>query len=639
MFFVQNSEGTIVAADKEFLEAAGFKSLLLAAEHFRSENIGPDPEHGLMELNNRTIKFTVRDIHTLWGEGLLFQQESAHPEVEESPSDALEEDRSLPVAVPEAPETEAPSDTASTEAEAEAESRADASDTDDHEEAIPSEPSAAEEGDENEGVLELMDLEEIADLPSETEPPHPEETEKGEEEGLSLSEVATGSALGAGVAAALHSAAEHLSDDDAPSSAETAEEESPLELLDLAEPENDEAPQKEHEAETAEEEPLELFDLAEPKDDTPEASAEKETSLSEEEPLELFTPPASEESPSDTDLPADLSSPDTSPELLDLSEPATVSEPDVEPGSGIDTDTAPSDSDLFAPVPESAGIAYEQNAGLIGISTEEYLAFLSQFVDESFKYEPHLRGRDLREFRSSLASLKDASQLLHLPQLTDQLRLLEGATSDEKETVADDYYALIRRIRDDLETYRNTHKDTADTAPAAAQEIPEPSSGEAPLQEPVGTPDEIAAEAPRPEAATEAAPPETETGGQMTMEEVQDLLHKATPIPFDFSTNVASEELGLPEALVGEFVADFIQQAKENIPLLLSSHQKGDMPTLQSTAHLLKGAASNLRIDPLAKTLEEMQFNEDPEKVPALFDRFLGQLKALDNLIRQHGLN
>jgi HPt (histidine-containing phosphotransfer) domain-containing protein len=63
------------------------------------------------------------------------------------------------------------------------------------------------------------------------------------------------------------------------------------------------------------------------------------------------------------------------------------------------------------------------------------------------------------------------------------------------------------------------------------------------------------------------------------------------------------------------------------------------MATVQSTAHLLKGAAANLRIDPLAKTLETLQHNEDPEKVPALFDRFVGQLKALKNLIHPHGLN
>jgi HPt (histidine-containing phosphotransfer) domain-containing protein len=120
--------------------------------------------------------------------------------------------------------------------------------------------------------------------------------------------------------------------------------------------------------------------------------------------------------------------------------------------------------------------------------------------------------------------------------------------------------------------------------------------------------------------------------------DVAALLAETTPIRFDFSTHVASEELGLPEELVTEFVVDFIQQAKENIPVLLRAHKTRDLETLQSTAHLLKGAASNLRIDPLAETLKKLQYNDDFDKVPALFDRFVGQLKALDKLINQAGL-
>jgi HPt (histidine-containing phosphotransfer) domain-containing protein len=105
-------------------------------------------------------------------------------------------------------------------------------------------------------------------------------------------------------------------------------------------------------------------------------------------------------------------------------------------------------------------------------------------------------------------------------------------------------------------------------------------------------------------------------------------------IPFDFSTKAASDELGLPEALVQEFVSDFAKQAEENIAIFREAHQKGDIDTIQKTAHLLKGAASNLRIDPLADTLKALQYNEEIQKVPELFAKFVGQLKSLVHFIR-----
>ncbi len=654
MFFVQNSEGTIVAADREFLEAAGFESLLLAAEHFRSENIGPDPEHGLMDLNGRTFKFKVQDIHTLWGEGLLFLQENTQPVSEEVPPHEHSE-VSLPV---DTPETDTRTETVPTGPEEHHDTVS--ADSDAQEEPTPDSSPAAEEVGKSEEALEPIDREEIAELLSEPETPRTDEEEHTEE--TSLSGIAAVGTLGAG-AAALRSAVEHFTDDTDTSPSGTTEDTSPAEKPELPIAESDGTAHQDPGSKVEEGSP-EPFDLTELEERTDDAITQKEVSPGDDEPLELFDLAEPKEETTDTraDVQKEVSPGDDEPlELFDLAEPkeeTSASEPSegqpdlAEPTPAPRTDTvadgadspeaAKPHTDAPVTVAKTAGVPYEQNAELIGISTEEYLTFLAQFVEESFKYEPHLRGRDLREFRSSLSSLKDASQLLHLPHLTDQLRLLEGATSDEKGSVVDDYYALIERIREDLDNYRSSHPDTAGTATDISK-TPEPSDERTATPAPDDTPLQTS-EDDRPDTAHHTSESDTpsadaETDGQMTMEEVQELLNKATLIPFDFSTHVASEELGLPEALVGEFVADFIQQAKENIPLMLSSHHKGDMPTLQSTAHLLKGAASNLRIDPLAKTLEEMQFNEDPQKVPALFDRFLGQLKALDNLIRQHGLN
>jgi len=250
--------------------------------------------------------------------------------------------------------------------------------------------------------------------------------------------------------------------------------------------------------------------------------------------------------------------------------------------------TAPVDSEPFAD--------YRNNAEMIGITSEEYIGFLKQFTEESLGYEPGLKSQDLYVFKKNLTSIKDASQLLHLPRLSETINKLEEATSEGRHALIDDFFSMIHHIRRDLETQPAPKEHTQpDTTPEPQQPAPSTRTPQAP-------------DIPTAPAAT---------------------LDSVEPIPFDFSTKAASDELGLPEALVQEFVSDFVKQAEENITVFQDAQQKGDIDTIQKTAHLLKGAASNLRIDPLAETLKALQYNEDPQKVPDLFTQFIGQLKSL----------
>ena len=634
MFFIQNSEGTIVAADKDFLDAAGFESLLLLAEHFRTEHIGPDPEHGLLELDDATYTFAVRTVHTLWGDGLLFERdtsaeapsaepETSEPETSETVTDKEEE---LPAIVDTAEAGEALS-----EESAPPESETAPAEPETSQEETPELTSKEEET--LDDVLELMDLEEIEEETETAETDlQPAPSAEEQSDGPGLKEAALGGAAGLGAAAALKAAESFLADEETPA-AETepkasGEEEELFELLDLSE--SEEKQTEEAADELPDDEMIRLLDDTEEKQ---EAAADAEPFGLLEQADEDRAEPEADEAPL---------------ELAGQVQADTPRAEDETPADEAPEEHAPADEHTGEPpLADTSGIVYEQNARLIGISTEEYLTFLDQFVEESYRFEPGLRGRDLREFRSSLASLKDASQLLHLPRLTEKLRKLEEATSDEKEAIADEYYLLIEQIKSDLKAYESAPpletppgqepiEATPETEPPHDEHAAQPETAEEPPLELLS--DAVPAEEEAPaDTAPEAQP--TPSAEQMSMQEVDALIEKATPIPFDFSTNVASEELGLPETLVGEFVDDFIEQARENIPLILSAHQKGDMETVQSTAHLLKGAAANLRIDPLAKTLETLQHNEDPEKVPALFDRFVGQLKALNNLLHPHGLN
>ncbi len=248
---------------------------------------------------------------------------------------------------------------------------------------------------------------------------------------------------------------------------------------------------------------------------------------------------------------------------------------------------------------------YKSNAQLIGISHGEYLGFLKQFAEETVSYKDELRGNEFAVVKDRIASTKDAAGLLNLSKITDIIKEIENATSDEKDELLDRFYQYIEHIRSDLKANdKDTDKPTVKEDDNKLTKTEETPQKHTPTFEP------------------------RETANK---EMLHINLSNAEAIPFDFSSKTAADELGLPESLVSEFVSDFIEQAKENLPVFEKAQNEGDLETIQKTAHLLKGAASNLRIDPLADTLKELQHNEDVGKLPDLFRKFLGQLKTLDN--------
>ncbi len=256
---------------------------------------------------------------------------------------------------------------------------------------------------------------------------------------------------------------------------------------------------------------------------------------------------------------------------------------------------------------------------LIGISQEEYTHFLEDFKKESAILESQLKSNNLKESREAISTLKEASLLLHLPHITEKLEELSNATSDEKDNIINEYLTLVAEthtIMDPLQTFNPEEEDSSieqNENKIMALETEEVSSI---LKE-----EEVLdfEEGKTPDDDEEIDPVEDKP---FNLENIQ-------AIPFDFSINEAAEELTLPASLVSEFIVDFIQQAKENIPVLEKAYEEKDLDKIQKTAHMLKGASSNLRIAPMADTLYDLQFNEDFEKVPELIHLFTGQLKAL----------
>ncbi len=591
MFFILNNEKAVLAADKAFLDSVNVSSIYLLAERFRLGDIQLDETDHACRYGEQTHRFARRELQTTVGGAYLYEIEesvvapglpisgdTSPGEEDLPPIPEIEEETPDEVLEPVAPEETAPEkgDDTVHEDEAPLAAQADTS-------AV--ETASAPLSEEEDELLELLDLgeeevsssspvpsEESASAPlSKTEPddqpePHKETETLRDDAPEEAPETPQSTAPAAGAAVAAAGAAfvaqETLSKEEAIS------EETPEDVLSLLE-EEEKTPLSQ-----TDEEIFELLDLEEP---TPEHPETKQLTPSDEP----HTPLASEED----DEPVSLSD-----------ESAAIDE-----SLSLDTEESPADApESFSPQTPFAD--YHNNAEIIGISHGEYIGFLRQFTEEALENEGALREKDLFLSRQNITSLKDASQLLHLPKITEILTEINDAPSDERHELIDHFFGMIDHIRHDLDT----------TPPSQAREAS--ASSESAPSETVH---------PASDTPTDTAPSET------VQTVLRDTLESVEPLPFEFSTKIASDELGLPEALVQEFVSDFVKQAEENVGVFQQAQSNGDIETIQKTAHLLKGAASNLRIDPLAETLETLQHNEDLTQVPDLLKRFLGQLKAL----------
>ena len=102
------------------------------------------------------------------------------------------------------------------------------------------------------------------------------------------------------------------------------------------------------------------------------------------------------------------------------------------------------------------------------------------------------------------------------------------------------------------------------------------------------------------------------------------------PIHFDFQLEEAANDLSLPVELIEEFVHDFIEQCHIETEKILKAYEEGDLDAIQKIGHLLKGAASNLRINPLSDTLYKIQFCEDSSNLEHLIKDYWGHFLSFE---------
>ena len=379
-----------------------------------------------------------------------------------------------------------------------------------------------------------------------------------------------------------------------------------------------------------------------------------------------------------------LDSTPTEPEAIVNDE--VVPTPEIEQVATIDTP-------IPETIEAEPSIDIEALASSIGVDVEQYQMFLNDFISEAKEFENDLRGVDKSKSDDAVSVIEEASMLLGVTTISEKINNYKTATPEMKGSSVDQLMSALQFIEnptqpateaiieptttksaeelvaevktpevdnsipmiDDIDDLLSLDNDDffKDTEPEKPKEEPRTSSPEDALAEFLkqSSNEEVKVEAkakPIPDIidipdidmgdSLETGPLESpkvitpestqSTGENAPMELIT--LDTVAAIPFDFSINQAADELTLPTDLVAEFVGDFIDQAKENLPVLQEEYNKRDLDGIEKTAHLLKGASSNLRIVHMAETLEKLQLNTEFRLVPDLIRTFAGQLKALD---------
>jgi len=234
----------------------------------------------------------------------------------------------------------------------------------------------------------------------------------------------------------------------------------------------------------------------------------------------------------------------------------------------------------------------------IGISTDDYNNFLNEYIDTALTLEKDLKSTDTKKRAHAIGTLSHLSNVLHLPVVTKIVKQLDESSPDEQNTLIRSLYATLARLTT-----------TADADIKETAFLQEDSTPEAEV-----------------EAEAEAEDITTESFGTIDLSDVQ-------PIHFDFQMEAAANDLSLPVELIEEFVHDFIEQAHVETEKMLALYKEGDLDAIQKIGHLLKGTASNLRINPLADTLYEIQFCEDSSNLEHLIKEYWGHFLSFETQI------
>ena len=249
-------------------------------------------------------------------------------------------------------------------------------------------------------------------------------------------------------------------------------------------------------------------------------------------------------------------------------------------------------------------IDLQANANKLSIDSSSYKMLVDNYLDEIEKYHDDL----VNKTSSTINMLTDAGELLSLDLISKKLNELKD--SQDTSSIVKEIALISTLLKEKLEQEEQTRK--AKEQEVQEPEIPEIQSQEEAIEEP----------------EEELVPKEV-----VDITTADALLNKITKESVKFDPQRAADELNLPQRLILEFVHDFIAQSKEHLPMVVDAYKSNDIQTIQTTAHMLKGAASNLRLDSIAENLFKIQKENSIERSGELIKDFVAKLKGLEEAI------
>ena len=339
-----------------------------------------------------------------------------------------------------------------------------------------------------------------------------------------------------------------------------------------------------------------LDDLQEDKVETIDFGDEISFDLPTEEPsdtLESDTLEIEEEitfgTPSESDEPELF-------EIMDSVEDEVVQEPET-----VSTDS----DELFTLIDDESNVSDESvedtgeivvdvahNSEDIGISDEDYAAFLHEYIDTALALEEDLQNDDMNIRNRAIDTLTDLSEVMRITEISAIMQKINSSTPEQQKGYMGSLYTTLSRLTTQSST-QAAEEETLETA-TTTEEV-----------EKVLSPNSF---------------------GTIDLSEVK-------PKHFDFQLEEAANDLSLPVELIEEFVHDFIEQAHVETKKMLEAYEEGDLPKIQAIGHLLKGASSNLRINALSDTLYKIQFCESEDGLDDLIKDYWAHFLSFETQI------
>jgi hypothetical protein len=362
----------------------------------------------------------------------------------------------------------------------------------------------------------------------------------------------------------------------------------------------------------------ELFDnlLDEPKqeDVSNVETKSEEIEVSDDDILDLF---------GDNDIVADTTTDDKvvdkqedNKELFNVIQEESKEELEVEQDSLLDTDTQELEKEEKQ---EPIALDIAKLSSIIGISEDDYRAFLQEYIETALSIKDDLNSQDEDKFNSAISTISHLSKVLHIDIINEILERLEHSDSLSREIIVQELYDTLNRLSIDNESIiAQVAKDN--DIEVTTEVVEESLTKEEPM-----TQEEPSRE--EPIIVTEDTKEQSLTSHKIDLSDVK-------PIHFDFSMEEAANDLSLPVDLIEEFVHDFIEQAHEETEKMLTAYDEGDLERVNKIGHLLKGTSSNLRIVPLADTLYKIQFCENLDELEPLIKDYWGHFLAFENYIK-----